>query len=31
MALDGEATLNFPPGGLVWTLSIPASFAMIRE
>ncbi|WP_281801223.1 sensor histidine kinase [Methylocystis echinoides] len=31
MALDGEATLSFPPDGLVWTLSIPASFAMIRE
>jgi PAS domain S-box-containing protein len=31
MALEGEATLNFPPGGLVWTLSIPASYAMIRE
>ena len=30
-ALDGEATLNFPPDGLVWTLSIPASFAMPRE
>ncbi|WP_363349719.1 HWE histidine kinase domain-containing protein [Methylocystis echinoides] len=30
-ALDGEATLSFPPDGLVWTLSIPASFAMIRE
>lgn len=30
LALDGEATLNFPPDGLVWTLSIPASFAMVK-
>ncbi|PPD45521.1 MAG: histidine kinase [Methylocystis sp.] len=30
-ALDGEATLSFPPDGLIWTLSIPASFAMVRE
>ena len=30
LALDGEATLNFPPDGLVWTLSIPASFAMTK-
>jgi len=30
-ALDGEATLSFPPDGLLWTLSIPASFAMMRE
>ncbi len=30
-ALDGEATLSFPPDGLIWTLSIPSSFAMIRE
>ena len=30
-ALDGEATLNFPPDGLVWTLSIPASFATPRD
>lgn len=30
-ALDGTATLNFPPDGLVWTLSIPASFAVARE
>ena len=30
-ALDGEATLSFPPDGLIWTLSIPASFAMLRE
>ena len=30
LALDGEATLNFPPDGLVWTLSIPASFAMMK-
>jgi PAS domain S-box-containing protein len=30
-ALDGEATLSFPPDGLIWTLSIPASFAMTRE
>jgi two-component sensor histidine kinase len=29
-ALDGEATLSFPPDGLVWTLSIPASFSMTR-
>lgn len=29
-ALDGEASLSFPPDGLLWTLSIPASFAMIR-
>jgi two-component sensor histidine kinase len=31
LALDGEATLSFPPEGLSWTLSIPASFAIIRE
>jgi two-component sensor histidine kinase len=30
-ALDGEATLSFPPDGLIWTLSIPAGFAMQRE
>jgi two-component sensor histidine kinase len=30
-ALDGEATLSFPPDGLIWTLSIPASFAILRE
>lgn len=30
-ALDGDATLSFPPEGLVWTLSIPGSFAMLRE
>ncbi len=30
LALDGEASLNFPPDGLVWTLSIPASFAMMK-
>jgi two-component sensor histidine kinase len=30
-ALDGEATLSFPPDGLIWTLSIPASFTMLRE
>ncbi len=30
-ALDGEATLSFPPDGLIWTLSIPASFAMVRD
>jgi PAS domain S-box-containing protein len=30
MALDGEATLSFPPDGLIWTLSIPASYAMAR-
>ena len=29
-ALDGEAALSFPPDGLIWTLSIPASFAMSR-
>jgi two-component sensor histidine kinase len=29
-ALDGEAKLSFPPDGLVWSLSIPASFAMVR-
>lgn len=30
-ALDGEATLRFPPDGLTWTLSIPASYALTRE
>jgi len=30
-ALDGTATLSFPPEGLVWTLSIPASYAMAKE
>lgn len=30
-ALDGEATLAFPPDGLVWTLSIPASYAMFKQ
>ncbi len=30
-ALDGESTLSFPPDGLIWTLSIPAHFAIIRE
>ncbi|TLG78100.1 sensor histidine kinase [Methylocystis sp. B8] len=30
-ALDGTATLNFPPEGLIWTLSIPASYATVRE
>jgi two-component sensor histidine kinase len=30
-ALDGAATLNFPPEGLIWTLSIPASYATVRE
>jgi len=30
LALDGEASLNFPPDGLVWTLSIPASYAMLK-
>ena len=30
-ALDGKATLHFPPDGLVWTLSIPASYATVRE
>ena len=29
-ALDGEASLNFPPDGLGWTLSIPASSAMLK-
>jgi two-component sensor histidine kinase len=29
-ALDGDATLSFPPDGLIWTLSIPASFAVKR-
>ena len=29
-ALDGEATLSFPPEGLVWTLSIPAAYALIK-
>lgn len=29
-ALDGAATLSFPPDGLIWTLSIPASFATLR-
>ncbi len=30
-ALDGESTLSFPPDGLIWTLSVPAHFAMIRD
>lgn len=30
-ALDGTATLHFPPEGLIWTLSIPASYATVRE
>jgi two-component sensor histidine kinase len=30
-ALDGTATLNFPPDGLIWTLSIPASYATVRD
>lgn len=30
-ALDGEASMSFPPDGLIWTLSIPESFAMKRE
>ncbi len=30
-ALDGEAILSFPPDGLIWTLSIPATFAMLKE
>lgn len=30
-ALDGAATLSFLPEGLVWTLSIPASYAMPRD
>lgn len=30
-ALDGEATLTFPPDGLVWTLSIPASNVVSRQ
>lgn len=30
-ALDGEATLNFPPDGLVWTLSIPVSNVVSRQ
>jgi len=29
-ALDGVATLSFPPDGLVWTLSVPATYAMLR-
>lgn len=29
-ALDGEATMHFPPDGLVWTLSIPASYVVSR-
>ncbi|MGJ0506643.1 MAG: sensor histidine kinase [Methylocystis sp.] len=31
MALEGEATLSFPPDGLIWSLSIPASYAMLRD
>lgn len=30
-ALDGTATLHFPPEGLIWTLSIPASYATVRD
>ena len=30
-ALDGEATIGFPPDGLIWTLSIPASYATVRD
>ena len=29
-ALDGAASLCFPPDGLVWTLSIPASFTVSK-
>jgi PAS domain S-box-containing protein len=29
-ALDGEAKLSFPPEGLVWILSIPATYAMMK-
>ena len=29
-ALDGEATLDFPPEGLIWTLSVPAALAMAK-
>ncbi len=29
-ALDGEATLTFPPDGLVWTLSIPETYTLAR-
>jgi PAS domain S-box-containing protein len=30
-ALDGEATLTFPPDGVVWTLSIPASYVLSKS
>ncbi len=29
-ALDGETTLDFPPEGFVWTLSVPAGLAMAK-
>lgn len=29
-ALDGETTMHFPPEGLVWRLSIPASYVVSR-
>jgi len=30
-ALDGTAALSFPPDGLVWMLSVPASYASVKD